>query len=59
MTHRTGQAEVVEKVQHSGNLHTDDEKNKEDPVFPEGGWQAWMTIGGAYVGHAYLLTSSL
>ena len=53
MAQYSSQAEVVDDVQHAGAVDSDtDEKTIDDPPFPEGGWQAWRTIAGAYVDHA-------
>ena len=46
--------DVISIVQHSKvevDTHAD-EKAKDD--FPEGGWQAWMTITGGYVTYFFL-----
>jgi len=48
MSRRSSQPDVVNDVQHVGVVHTD-EKNMDDTLFPEGGWQAWRTIVGAFL----------
>jgi len=56
MFQHASQKEAGETVRRSDDVYTGDE-TKADVLFPEGGRQAWMTIAGAYVHNAYLVTS--
>jgi intracellular septation protein A len=56
MSQRTTQADVVEIAQLSSDGHVDEDKTGDDIHFPEGGWQAWMTIAGAYVNGVNIYT---
>ena len=58
MDHYSSQADVVDDVQRAGVVHVE-EKNMDDTLFPEGGWQAWITIVGAYVDHTRLMAAIL
>lgn len=56
----TSRSKTVEILQRSDCLNIDDEeiRDLDNMLFPEGGWQAWMTIVGAYVNRTYLFIYS-